>query len=188
MWKEKKFLCAAVVTALTVGSTTAYAADYGIGVSVQSDDSILYAPIDFNDKFRLEPNIRYAKSEFETSLGTASEQERLEVGVGLFALGTVSKSVRVYYGGRVSYIDQENTQSSVFISAALGNLVPAATATTTADSDGYRISPTIGFEFLFNERLSIGGEAEYFFEDIDGDGNEAKNSGTDTRLILRFKF
>jgi hypothetical protein len=185
MWKEMKLVRAVALAASVMGSTAAHAADYGIGVSVQSDDAILYAPIDFNDKFRLEPNIRYSKNEFETNTSNDFEQERLEIGVGLFGLGTVNKSVRIYYGGRLSYIDQENVQTfNSFVVGGSGNLV----ATATSDSDGYRVAPTIGFEFLFNERLSLGGEAEYFFQDIDGDNNEAKTSGTDTRLILRFKF
>jgi hypothetical protein len=171
------------LAALAIGSIEAQAADYGIGVSVQSDDSIIYAPIDFNDKFRLEPTLRYSKNELN---GGDVELENLEVGIGLFGLSAVNKSIRLYYGGRLSYIDQETTQRITTFDPILQ--VTDSVLTVSTDADGYRISPTIGFEFMFNERLSIGGEAEYFFQDVEGDDFDTQNSGTDTRLILRFKF
>jgi hypothetical protein len=178
-----KTTAVAALVALAVGSMQASAADFGIGVSVQSDDSIIYAPIDFNKKFRVEPSIRYLKNEFD-SLGVSLEQKSLELGVGLFGLSSVNQSIRIYYGGRLAYLDQENDQ--LLFSGVIGNVFVPARA--TVDSDGYRVSPTIGFEFMVNERFSLGGEAEYFFQDIDGDNGDQETSGTDTRLIVRFKF
>jgi hypothetical protein len=174
----------AALVALAAGSMqAASAAEFGLGVSVQSDDSIIYAPIDINKQFRVEPSIRYQKNEFESGTGLDLETETLELAVGLFGLTGVSESLRIYYGGRLAYIDQES--DSLVNSIVGGNIFAAR---STQEADGFRISPTLGFEYLINDRFSIGGEAEYFFQDIDGDSGDTESSGTDTRLIVRFKF
>jgi hypothetical protein len=176
----------AALAVLSTGSSQVLAAEFGIGVSVQSDDSIIYAPIDVNKNFRIEPSIRYLKNESDVGLGVELESESLELAVGLFGLTEVSESIRVYYGGRLAYIDQESDQA-IFSGILPG--IPGNTFVTSVDSDGYRISPTLGFEYMINERFSIGGEAEYFFQDIDRDGSgDSETSGTDTRLIVRFRF
>jgi len=176
----------AALVALSMGSSQILAEECGIGLSVQSDDSIIYAPIDFNKKFRVEPSIRYLKNETDTGVGVDIESETLELAVGLFGLSEVSESIRIYYGGRLAYIDQETDQAifSPLFPAVGGNIVVGR-----ADADGFRISPTLGFEYMINDRFSIGGEAEYFFQDIDREGGgDTETSGTDTRLIVRFRF
>jgi hypothetical protein len=171
------------LVALSMGSSQVLAAEFGVGVSVQSDDSIIYAPIDINKKFRIEPSIRYLKNETDTGLGVDLESESLELAVGLFGLTEVSESIRIYFGGRLAYIDQESDQ------AIFSGLFPGNIVVSRVDADGFRISPTLGFEYLINERFSVGGEAEYFFQDIDRDGaGDSETSGTDTRLIVRFRF
>ena len=47
--------------------------------------------------------------------------------------------------------------------------------------------PTFGFEYAFNKHLSIGGEAEWFYENFDATREDTR-SGTETRLILRLRF
>ena len=183
-----KVTAAAVVVALSFGALPALAADFGIGVSVQSDDALIYAPIDFNKQFRLEPSLRYLKDEQDFGNGLQFEQESIEVGVGLFGLTGIGESIRVYYGGRVAYVRNELDQTTQVVTSPIFGT--AALVVRQSDSDGYRISPTLGFEYLINERLSIGAEAEYFFQDIESDdlGPDRETSGTDTRLIVRFKF
>ena len=168
--------------ALSLGALSTSAADVGIGVSIQSDDSLIYLPIDINKQIRLEPSIRYVKDEQEFGNGSGFEQESIELGIGVFGLASIGESIRAYYGGRLAYVNNEFEQSNVFIGGGI--------FLTEGDSDGYRISPTLGFEYLINERLSIGAEAEYFFQDLEGDdnGTDRETSGTDTRLIVRFKF
>jgi hypothetical protein len=63
---------------------------------------------------------------------------------------------------------------------------------------GFRISPTFGFEYLINDHFSLGGEAEWFYQDLDSDISQTdadvagtaklKSNGTATRLIVRFTF
>ena len=61
---------------------------------------------------------------------------------------------------------------------------------------GYRITPTVGFEYLFNRRFSLGGEVGYFFESRHVDTTiltthqelDSDESGTESFLILRYFF
>jgi len=153
----------------------AFAADVGLGVSVESGDSTIYVPIDINETFRIEPLLRYveAKREIDTGVIGTLRQRTLQIGTGLFAVKSLAESFDLYYGARLSYLKSEPDYSNEAIAIS--------------DSDGYSIAPTLGFEYSFNKHLSIGGEAEWFYQDINGD-LDAKATGTDTRLILRFRF
>lgn len=196
----KKVLCAVVLTAL---AGEAGAADFGIGVSVQSSDSWLYVPIDITPSFRLEPSLRYLDQDggsetnqviFGTTQRVAVESERqnIELALGLFGMKKLGESTRVYYGGRVAYIKSE---SDFHITQSFLGTVDEQHEETS--SDGYRISPTLGVEYLFNEHFSLGAEAEWFYQDIDSDfkttddpasAGDSQLTGTDTRLIVRFMF
>jgi hypothetical protein len=187
--RKGTFVKATMVIALLVSSLAAAQVaraetDAGIGVSIQSDDSTIYVPIDFNKKFRLEPSLRYLKDEQDIGGGFQVQQESLELGIGLFGLGGIGEQLRFYYGGRLAYIRSELDTIDVFGFDSFRQ---------RSDVDGFRISPTLGFEYLINDRFSIGAEAEYFFQDLDTDAgfggdHDRHSSGTDTRLIARFKF
>ena len=189
---------------LAACSSNVFAADFGVGVSVQSNDAWIYAPIDVTPAIRIEPSVRYIDSESDsqtqsTSFGfpvtslVKSESDQLELAVGVFGKTFLGESVRLYYGARAAYIDGDTTQrvttrfeTSEQVSELKSSL------------DGYRISPTLGFEYLINEHFSLGGEAEWFYQDVDSDISQTdvdaagtanlKSNGTATRLIVRFTF
>ena len=193
----------ALTIALLAGcSSHVLAADFGVGVSVQSNDAWIYAPIDVTPAFRIEPSIRFFDSESEsqtqsssfgspitTSVKSASDQR--ELAVGLFGKASLGESVRLYYGARAAYIDNETT---LRIATRFGTLEDVVEEESSLD--GYRISPTLGFEYLINEHFSLGGEAEWFYQDLDSDISQTdvagtaklKSNGTATRLIVRFTF
>lgn len=183
------------ILSLALLTCNAFAADFGLGVSVESNDAWIYVPIDVSPKLRVEPSIRYVKSEAEirsesdfgfTQL-TTNEAQSLEVGIGLFGLTAILESVRAYYGARVAYIDSEIEFRSV--SEFDENSQEQST-------NGYRISPTIGFEYQFNRRFSIGGEAAWYYEEVNSDIDfppgiaevDSERNGTETYLIFRFFF
>lgn len=188
-----RILCTAACLALC--STGALAAEFGIGVSARSDDGTVYVPIDISKSFRLEPSVRYASTSDE-QYPSFQESDALEVGVGVFGLKQIGEAAHLYYGARLAYVDLES--SSVYI----GN------STTNFDDtklDGYRIGPTLGFEYLFGKHFSVGGEASYTFVDLEGTNVDRDNflgnpsswrkydvseetSGTQTRLIFRYMF
>jgi hypothetical protein len=66
----------------------------------------------------------------------------------------------------------------------------------TQSFDGYRIAPTVGFEYLFNRHFTLGGEAAVYYESVDGTFSQGElvtrsdydRNGTATYLILRYFF
>jgi hypothetical protein len=167
-----------VALACMVGVAPAWAADVtvGVGVSAKSNDSTIYVPIDFGEKFRIEPLVRHSKTKSE-SFGFTTKDETLQVGAGFFGLMPLAESLRIYYGARLSYLDFEG-QAIAFANSPY---------VIELEGDGYRAAPTFGFEYAFNKHLSIGGEAEWFYEKFDA-GRDDTRSGTETRLILRLRF
>lgn len=157
---------------------------FGLGVGVESGDSTIYAPIDFGEAWRLEPSLRYLRTKASAESSWV-RQEQYEFGVGAFKLVPLHESVRLYLGGRVSYLDGELKQGSRF----------GGTDAVTK-LDGYRIAPTVGFEYSINKYFSIGGEAEWFYLSTDNSAyflggpflSDQKTHGTDTRLVVRVRF
>ena len=200
------------VACLALCATSAVAADYGIGVSAKSDDAWIYAPIDITPGFRLEPSIRFSSSRQNSSQVTSGTTSSIQVdsnfkthqrefALGAFGLTAVTDSLRLYYGARVAYVDYETRSSSTVTSRFLSSTF-VDTDESKQSQDGYRVSPTLGFEYLINKRFSIGGEAEWFYLDVDGEATYTsagstlaspvkrgqKSNGTDTQLILRYRF
>jgi hypothetical protein len=190
------------IALLAACSSTVLAADFGVGVSVQSNDAWIYAPIDVTPRFRIEPSIRLVSAESESQTQSSSfgfpittsvksDTDQYELAVGLFGKTALGESVRLYYGARAAYIDNETKQRIV---TSFGTTEDVAEQESSLD--GYRISPTLGFEYLINEHFSLGGEAEWFYQDLDSDISQddvagtanLKSNGTATRLIVRFTF
>ena len=189
---------------LVACSSPVFAADFGVGVSVQSNDAWIYVPIDVTPRFRIEPSIRFVSAEsesqtqssgfgFPVTTSVKSDTDQYELAVGLFGKTTLAESVRLYYGARAAYIDNETTQRIATRFQTVEDVVEQ-----NSSLDGYRISPTLGFEYLINEHFSLGGEAEWFYQDLDADISQTdvdiagtaklKSNGTATRLIVRFTF
>jgi hypothetical protein len=199
--------------ALIGWSVASSAADYGIGVSAKSNDGWIYAPIDFGSGVRIEPSIRYTRSrstslyEDDSFFGehsqdrSRSDAHQLEYGLGFFKVSAIGEALSVYYGLRASYIDggtkQTFTSSTEFFED---------TRIDRQDFDGYRLAPTIGFEYAFNTHFSLGLEAAWSYEDSDGSTERATENSdaprdidftqsfsqtanhTDTYAILRYRF
>jgi len=173
----KKRLCIAALLAATSASVPA--ADFGLGVTVDSGRAI-YFPIRFEDRFVLEPY--YEEVTIDTGLeGIDTSNMLSEYGLGLFALTPIRDKVRTYLGLRVGFVSQEFTDDS---------------GPTSQKQDGTRIAPTLGAEFQVTPRLSVAGEADWSVLEIDG---ELKDSGftfdidqdiseSRTRIVVRYMF
>lgn len=184
-----------VAIGLALCSSSVLAADFGIGVSARSDDGYLYAPIDVSKTFRLEPFVRYGTSELsfsEDGVEDSQETETWEFGVGVFGKKQVTDAAHIYFGARLAYVD---TESTIVQPGLFDDLRSKST------QDGYRIGPTLGFEYLFGGHFSVGGEASYTFLDLEGEARatigdfevsnvetKQKSNGTQTRLIFRYMF
>ena len=185
-----------VAVGLALCSGSALAADFGVGISARSDDGWLYAPINVSKAFRIEPSIRYGSSDLSFSDDSGADEqdtETWELGVGIFGLKQVTEAAHIYYGARLAYVD---TESTIVQTSTFGTVIRSETT-----QDGTRIGPTLGFEYIFGQHFSVGGEASYTFLDLDGEstarvGNfaastmdiEQKSQGTQTRLIFRYMF
>jgi hypothetical protein len=184
-----------VAMALALAASSVSAADFGIGISARSDDGWLYVPIDVSKSLRIEPSVRYGSSEVSYSTGSIDSQdtETWELGVGIFGLKKVTDAAHIYYGARLAYVDTESTSSQT---SSIGTPIRGQSS-----QDGYRIGPTLGFEYIFGGHFSVGGEASYTFLDLDGEsttriGNfssstssvQQKTQATQTRLIFRYMF
>lgn len=173
----------------------AIAAEVGVGISAKSDDGLIYVPIDVSPKLRIEPHVRYSTDDsnsVETDPPTVNivgqETESLEVGAGIFGVSRSGESLRVYYGGRVGY---------VYVRTVLNlDLIGGGTLRDTDTTDGFKIAPTFGFEYVFNSHFTLGGEVTYFFQRLeDGRTTErahtefvGERNGTESFLILRYFF
>ena len=175
---KNEHLIAGLATLICIQAQAAEV-DAGVGISIESDDSTIYIPIDIGDSIRIEPGVRYS----ETEIGKQLKADVLDLSVGVFKLLPIRESIRLYFGGRLAYVQAEildNYPNDLFDSKS--------------DEDGYRISPTLGFEYEVTERFSVGGEAEWFYLDMDRDSGlnvpevNRKEQGTETRVLFRFKF
>jgi hypothetical protein len=177
-------MLAAALSVLLAGP--AGAADFGLGISAKSDNGLVYFPIDLSGKLRIEPHLRLdsrdSKQTIEFGGSTTtfrSNFDQVEGGVGLFGLAAPDESVRLYYGLRASYFDGDGHSTQ-----------------TRQSFYGYKVTPTVGFEYLFNPHFTLGGEIGYYFENQKTDSvildtrqeSDSDTSGTESFLILRYFF
>ena len=186
--RNLKRILASFVAILASG--TSVAAEYGVGISAKSDNGLIYIPVDISPTIRVEPYIRHSSSNSKQTIDFVGNEttfrsnfDQLEGGLGLFGLAVPKESVRLYYGGRASYFDSDTRSSSNALQFK-------------QSSYGYRVIPTIGFEYLFNSHFTLGGEVGYYFEHRNVDDRSASShresesdvNGTESFLILRYFF
>lgn len=189
----KKVILALLVSFFLV--STANAMDVGLGVSFSSNPAYsyyssgakIYMPMDISPSFRLEPYFMYLDDEIDSTGGSGPSTDSIsliEFGAGAFATRKLNPSTLLYFGAKLSYLNVEQE-----------DITP--TSTRTSDGDGFQIAPTLGFEYFFNENVSLGGEALWFYAEIDFDdyssvsgpsSDSIASTGTDTEVILRFYF
>jgi len=161
----------------------ANAGKVGIGVSVSTDYRSLSLPIDVNQNYIVTPFIQqYNIEENYYFDDTAYINNFMETGVAIYRKFSLRTNNPIYGGIRLSFL---------------------ATKQGNKDEDidrlrGYRLAPTIGFRYRINSHLSINGEAEWYFlnmegEDIDFSTGEeqhlkSQTSATSTRIIFVYHF
>jgi hypothetical protein len=108
-------------------------ADVGIGVSADSNDREIYFPINFKDRYRVEPSIHVLHVE-STHRGA---NDFAGIGVGLFRKNKVADQVSVLIGARLGYsnYDQEILWPD-------------------ERTYGYSFAPTLAVEYAVNKKFS----------------------------------
>jgi hypothetical protein len=171
----KKILIAGAL--LAVSAAASADVSVGLGVSLRdSDQATVYVPIDINNQIRIEPTINVFASEDELG-DTKVENEGFALGAGVFFLMPTDHSVTLYVGGRLGFVSNEYKATTYAPSGAV-------LATEEIDRDGFRIAPTVGFEYNFNDHISLGGEAGIGYSDVD----DSEFTGTTTNVIFRYRF
>ena len=192
---------------LSLSVLSAYGAEIGVGASVRADDASIYLPVQFGESFRLEAELRAFEREAISTPVSSSSVTRSEssvdsklFGLGAFYIKALNENLRTLLGLRASYVKTENDGASAI--SGLG-----ATAFSVRDVDGYEITPTVGLEYILNEKVSISVEAFWFDRNQDGEITTTTTSGgffpvttvtttdfsqdesgTDARVVLRFFF
>ena len=155
-----------------------YGADWGLGISFSGNDSTIYVPVNISKSMFVEGNVSYIRDDqnFSTS---QFENRILEIGFGLFGRSNITENLNLYYGGRIAYIDTD-----VFESTRQENFTK---------SSGYKVSPTLGFEYKLTKSISFSGEAEWFYSNNSEtittiSSMQRVRTGTDTRFVARYFF
>ena len=167
-----------ILFAATTLST--YATQIGVGASARQDGGTVYIPFNLNEKLRIEPACSFYYSESDQPNGVKSELTVIEFSAGLFGLSTLIDDLQAYYGVRagIAYVYNE--------------LKDPNPANWSYSNKSYQIelTPTLGVEYYFHERISIGGEVGWFFryEEDDGSSYTQRSTGTTTSLIARYYF
>lgn len=161
-------------------TTISQAADVGLGISAFGEKQNIYVPVLLDPTTMLEGHFAYLDSE-----ENGYSNENFELGIGFFKKAAQTEKTNVYYGARFSYEESKfDANSQNFL-------------TTSSESKGFKISPTLGFEYLITPKLSVGGEAEFYFGQYEEDETsiysgttsyDQDRTGTDTRLVVRYFF
>jgi hypothetical protein len=156
--------------------------DVGIGISARLEDREVYFPIDFKDRYRIEPSISIIHVE---STGGYT-QDSSKIGVGLFRKKEVADQVAILLGARLSYAHFSPSYSGVYWSAS--------------GTDLYTVTPTLAMEYAVSKNFSVGGEVGLEYSEQPGfiykfdNGSEYpykttyKNAVSKTSLVLRYFF
>jgi hypothetical protein len=156
-------------------------ADVGVGAAAGSEDRTILFPIRLSSVI-IEPYLGYREDEAELN-SVASSTERLDIGVGVFGLAMRGDNLSIYYGARLADVSEESSTTVDEIEQS------------RVDIDGYRIAPTVGFQYTIS-RVTVGAEIGWAYEEFDqtrvffGSPDELTivSKGTHANVVFRFFF
>jgi hypothetical protein len=151
------------------------------------------------------------------TLSISDDSDSVEYGIGIFGIYNASQTVSFYYGAKVAYVKMssdyvEKNQVDGFATYYSSSYTDIYTYSYNTQKDGLKLAPTIGFEYHFTSSFSIGAEVEFYYVKLSGDETEtdytyykdswsthsqkdsevtkidSKYSGTDSRIVVRYRF
>ena len=172
-----RFLVVLLICAFTAPAR----ADLGVGAAVGTADETILFPIRLSSVI-IEPYFGYREAEVANASSDA-----LTVGVGVFGLSMRGNDVSIYYGARLADVSGESS------STAVDPITGLVLAQQRADIDGYRIAPTVGFQYTIS-RVAVGAEIGWAYEEVDqsvsfgGISTERTTvaKGTHANVVFRF--
>lgn len=158
-----------LIIALFLPASGFAAPQFGLGISITDTGSessrLIHCPVKLNPNLRLEGSLGlYTYERENTEIG---DVDWITLKFGAYIVQNVYEKTDIYYGGKLIYKEND---------------------TNGLNEDGYGIAPTFGFEYYLTNHISVGGEAEVYFMLIDNNSGDAKEYGTESRLILRYYF
>jgi hypothetical protein len=138
----------------------------------------IYLSFDLTPNFRIEPEIGFfrAKSKDESYESSSSN---IRFGIGLFHIKSFRKS-KIHIGGRVGIIHMSLSYESPYIGS------------NDSSKDDYFMGFATGGEYLFNEYISLGGEAQVNYIKLgnydDDDNSSSSIISTRALAVLRVYF
>ncbi len=158
-----------LIIALFLPASGFAAPQFGLGISITDTGSessrLLHCPVKINPNLRLEGSLGLYTYERENS--EIGDVDWIALKFGAYIVQNVYEKTDIYYGGKLIYKEND---------------------TNGLNEDGYGIAPTFGVEYYLTNHISVGGEAEVYFMLIDNNSGDAKEYGTESRLILRYYF
>jgi len=162
----------------------------GVGVALfdiqqilmEGAGSTITVPVITSSTFRIEPELGYYSMTREhtfNGITTKDNTRALSIGAGIF-LQKVYSEFTLYYGGRIGYISQKQTEEVT------------DEPTNESSNSGLYVAPAIGGEHNFSEHFSIGAEAELYYtpltNEVTGRAYDEDISLLNLRGLVFFRF
>lgn len=186
----KKYFLATLV--VCVFSMPLHAVEFGIGASIKQNENTIFAPIKFNNKFKIECLVFHSSTKQKNSYANTdlmkNETDSYSIGMGFYFTKSNTNNMNTYYGIKIGYTRTMTKYTTIGAN-------PGEIFVSEFDGNGHYIMPAAGFEFFPIKNIFIGAEIGYNF--YNSDGSDKSNSisktsfteiGTTTNIIIRYYF
>ena len=175
-------------------SNISYAGFFGLGVQASDDGYVIYLPFEIKETWIVEPYFSKEKNDTKHADYEGldkTEYSSYQIGLGTFFLKGIGNNIEIYYGGRLGYIESKVEWETNY---------EGGFSKDDRQEDGYKIGPTLGFRYSFNENFSLAAEAEYIYRSTESvqardnngytykDTNNYRSTTTQTNFIARYMF
>lgn len=139
---------------LASSCSISHANDFGIGVSLKSNQ--VYLPININKLFRVEPSILLSMHNGSEDSDNRISRDRKSATfkVGFFRLYSYRENIFYYAGSKIGISRTKSITNSSY-SWDEGR--------TEYNGSDFILEPAFGFEYFFNDEISLTGEASLEF-------------------------
>ena len=164
---------------------TAKERQVGFGVALAPSNALpvpvaIYIPINVSKQFRLEPEFGFTVSTLNDADGSETSTQQFRIGTGAFFVQKLGKTVRLYVGPRITVLLTTIENS------------PESGDTVETSNTSFNVGGSLGGEYFFTSRFSMGAEAQINFTsigetEVDGEGTGGDGSVIGTNSLVFFR-
>lgn len=160
-------------------SNSSWAINIGVGID---NSEYLLVPIRLSDGFMMELSYKSWGADTNYYLSRSINRDYSDFGVGFFGMIKAEKPIEYYYGLRINSANYKRSESG---------FTPNKPDTTEST---LKLNPLVGVLYNFNQHLSLGLEAGYYYwsrlQTYESSSSEStiSYSGTDSRIVARVTF